>query len=292
MPNDKKDWYAIAQEAEDEEAKQGGGTKPVAKRKPLNASRSEWYEAAGEQVPTDAPKPKLRKDGMRAAGEALDPNQADDLLQVSAGRKDPPFVKIGIGVGVATIFGLMGWLALRKPPPPAEPEINLPTKNIQNDRMYGLVITPPDGFRQQVVTEPDFLQGIYGNTHKMYYYRNNAAGVDAYYFGELKRDTTLDAYVAVGTDVNGKAGVKPLDAIPEGMNTFPSKGFLIDAGDKQMLYYASKDNDIFVSVYAVAPKGSFDKQSDQVQAAVRALKVKTPTGPHPDKMFAPQEAPE
>jgi hypothetical protein len=116
--------------------------------------------------------------------------------------------------------------------------------------------------------------------------------VSAYYFGELRKDTTLDKYVEVGTDVAGKVSAKPLDAIPDGMKDYPTKGFLIDAGDKVMLYYASQNKDIFVSVYAVASKAAFDKQSDDVQAAVRALKVTKPTGPHPDKQFSTLAPPE
>ena len=290
-PQDKKDWYALGKEAEDEEHK-GGPASKGAQRKALTTSRQEWYEAAGEEVPHEKPKgPPLKGKAKRAAGpEMLDPNSEGDLIQVSAGRTDPPWGKIGTGLTALLVLGLAAFLATRKPPP--EPrEIDLPIKNVQNNRMYGFVVDPPEGFRQRIEAEPEFLKGIHGDTHQMIYFTQPTVGVNAYYFGELRKDMTLDKYVEIGTDVTGKASAKPLDVVPDGMKDFPTKGFLIDAGDKVMLYYASQDKDIFVSVYAVAPKDSFDKQSEVVQAAVRALKVTKPTGPHPDKQFSPTSSP-
>lgn len=283
---DKSKWYAIADEAEEAERKRPA--KKVSARanpgsKPTSAARADWYKAAGMEVPEDAP---IERGSV--LGDTYAANDPERFVEVAKGRRDPPFKLIGAGVGLAVVVGGMMWYAghgLSDPPPPVA---ELPTKNIQVDKSYGFKVDPFDGFKQQVIPEPEFLRGVHGDVSRMISYRDAATGIEGYYFGEVKDGTNLDSYALRSISDLGKTSA--LAVVPEGMKAYPTKGFLIDMGArKAMVYVAFAKPNRYLSVFVVAPAAAFDKQQEKVEAAARAFSIIEPSGPHPGMTFAPAD---
>ena len=292
--NDRSKWYAIAEESNAEERKQAKpATKTGPRKAATNAKRNDWYKAAGEVAPED--KPEDDRVNARAHGEV--PLSHDDhaWAEVSRGRKDPPFKIIGGIVGVVAIVGLMFWWAGRGADevPQDQPMANLPAKNVQIDHSYGFKIDPPDGFKQVQLTGsleadmPDFARGVHSEYTVLKQFRDAASGIDAYYIGEVRNDTNLDAYAQKMTSDLGK--LTTLSAVPEGMKQYPTKGSLLDMGQrKALVYIAAAKPDRYLSVWVVAPATNFQALQGKVESAARAFVLFEPDGPHPGKQFAPQ----
>jgi hypothetical protein len=294
-PGRRNDWYALAEEADQKEASQksSGKSQPPQKKASSSQNRADWYAAAGQEVPDDEKAPPLDIVGKgKRAHRAVDPSKEEQLLQISQGRKDPPWMMIGLGVGGLTIASLLGYVAMHKPAEENAPQPSLPMKNVQVNKSYGFKVTPPEGFRQEVVSDPEWLRGVHSELTTSIFYRNSVAHVDAYYFGEMRKGVELDQYAKLGVDGLGK--VTPLSAIPEGLSGYKAKGYLIEMEDPKLkgLYYVAAGKDSrFLSVYALTSADQFDKNKDTLEAAARALSVIEPTGPHPDKQFSPTDPP-
>lgn len=302
MPDDdrKSKWYALAEEAnagEKPEPPKKKGDKGEKKKLLAAASENQkaYYEAAGMEVPTDDPTEKPDPKGRKRG--SLDAELDIDELEKAKkeGRTDTGvegtgrLIAIIAGVSVVCLIGVARLVYSLRDPPPGDPQINLPIKNIQWDKSYGYKVTPPEGFRQQIIPEPEFLHGSHGELFNFVSFHNTAKHVEAFYTGEIRDGKTLEQYMAIVSD--GQGTPKELTAIPEGMSKYPTKGLMVDNGTRKMLIYVSfaKPNR-WVTVYAYAPSADFDKNQDAIQDAVRALEVVEPTGPHPDKLMIPKPA--
>ncbi|MBS2027793.1 MAG: hypothetical protein JST54_07830 [Deltaproteobacteria bacterium] len=292
--NDRSKWYALAEDADAEERKQAKPASKGPRKAATNAKRNDWYAAAGEAVPED--RPEDDRVNAKVAGDVPLSKDSADWAEVSRGRKDPPFMIIGGIVGFIAIVGGLFWYANRggeQEVAQDQPLANLPTKNIQIDHSYGFKIDPPEGFKQVQLTGvlehdmPDFAKGVHGETTTLVQYRDAASGIDAYYFGEARNDTNLDAYAQKMTSDLGK--LTPLSAVPEGMKKYPTKGSLIDMGQrKALVYIASAKPDRYLMVWILAPATNFQALQPKVESAARAFTLFEPDGPHPGKQFAPQ----
>lgn len=278
---DRSKWYAIADEQEEEERKQpqSSGKRP---RAAVSAKRNEWYAAAGEEAP---PVDEAEDRAAAAPGQVPTSGELHDWAEVSRGRKDPPFVAMGIGaVVLIAVAGLVWYAKHISAAPDAEPTVNLPRKVIIKNHSYGFEVVPPDGFKQQVVPQPDFARGAHGELTSMVFFHEPASGIEAYYFGEIKRDSNLDTYANIQVSDLGK--LTPLTAVPDGMKDYPTKGYLIDMGARKALVYVSfAKPDRYLSVWVLAPSGKFSAVQAQVESAARAFSIFVPDGPHPDKMM-------
>jgi hypothetical protein len=289
--NDRSKWYAIADDAAQEEARQpkpaGPGRKPKAQS---SAKRGDWYAAAGMEAPVEQDTTELR--GAKVEGDVPISDNPEDWAEVSKGRRDPPFVLMGVGAVVLVALGGMFWYAGHgSSEPEAQQEIALPAKNVQWDHSYGYKVEPPEGFKQvqrsgsMEIDLPDFAKGLHGELTSLTTFRDAANGIDAYYFGEVRTDTNLDSYTKRITGEITK--LTPLSAVPEGMKDYPTKGFLADMGArKALVYVAFAKPDRYLSVWVLAPSTSFAKVQSRVEEAARAFQVVQPNGPHPGTSFA------
>ena len=289
--NDRSKWYAIADEAEQQEkARPAAGKRAASKaarRPPSSAARKDWYQAAGMEVPADQPNDRASEP---VPGEVpIDKEDPHAWAEVSRGRRDPPFALMGVGVVfVGIVAGLVMWGRHGEPPPAAINAIQLPMKNVQWNHSYGYRVDPPDGFKQrQRVEMPDFARGVHGELTKFVAFQEAKTGIEAYYFGEVKQNTTLDAYAQLSVSDLGK--LTSLSAFPDGIKAYPTKGYLIDMGARKALVYVSyAQPDRYLSVWVLAPSTTFAQQQPQVEAAARAFSIVQPDGPRPGMQFAPQ----
>ena len=284
---DRSKWYAIADEAEAAEPKSSEGARAKSPpRAKANAKRDQWYEAAGERIPDDDALAAARAGKLE--GEVPLSDDPHAWAEVSRGRKDPPFLLIGVGVVFVLVFGAIFWSLSRGSAPAPAPVASLPAKNIQWNRSYGYKVIPPDGFKQQVVPMPEFARGVHGTLTAFVSYRNAESGVEGYYFGEVKDDTNLDSYAQLSTSQLGT--VTPVTTIPEGMKAYPTKGFLIDMGArKALVYVAFAKPDRYLTAWVMAPAAAFAKHQSAVESAARAFHIVDPDGPRPGSSFAPQD---
>lgn len=281
---DRSKWYAIAEENAEEERKQP--QRPATGKKPkaaASAKRDEWYKAAGEEAPA------LQDDDERernVPGVVPTSKELHDWAEVSKDRKDPPFLLMGVGAVVIAAIGGMVWYgkSMSAPPEDASAQVSLPQKNVQVNHSYGYKVDPPEGFKQAVVQLPEFARGAHGELTSFVHFREASSNIEAYYFGEIKKESNLDTYASVQTSDVGKA--TPLTAVPEGMKDYPTKGYLIDMGAQKALVYVSfAKPDRYLSVWVLAPSATFAQVQPRVEEAARAFSIFQPDGPHPDKMM-------
>jgi hypothetical protein len=285
--NDRSRWYAIADDTEkkDKPPAQAKRAAPTARRPPSSAARKDWYQAAGMEVPDDQP---IERAMGPVPGEVpIDTKDHHAWAEVSRGRKDPPFGWIAAGMGVAVCIGAMVLYARHGEPPADETAVDMPFKNIPWNHSYGYKVEPPEGFKQQRVDMPEFARGVHGELTRFISFHQPKSGIEAYYFGEVKENTTLDAYAQLS--VSDLGALTPLTAFPEGIKAYPTKGYLIDMGARKALVYVSfAKPDRYLTVWILAPSSTFAGLQSQVEAAARAFTIVEPDGPRPGTTFAPQ----